>query len=489
MKIYNKFNWLGFLVTLLAYSASQNCFSQQILWANKNNLDKKTDFTKVIGQNKFGVYVLKHRNSSFRRYFILEYFDKRMNLLKSKTFKIPNSELEKIVVTPYNIIAFSKEYSKGNLSRLFYQTIDSNFNISEASTIVNFTNPELEMSDLRIEYNSNKDKFLVWYLSGENETTNLISFILQNKQIKSNPIPSIQSKIENLFIGDALIDDSGNLYLIYSKSEKFKSKLAADFEHRLLAYNISSNSKIDIGLNDENTFFSGYKLTYNKPLMEVNAFGLTGVTDEDENKGYFSIKISCLNFAIKSKLNNDFDRKLVSQVLGLKNEQKGEQLNKFKIKKLIPKLDGGMLAICERMFITTQSDIFYVNGIPQSTYARIFNNDEVLVLDLDSNGNTNWFDIVNKNQSSINDGGYYNGIVIMVNDAEINILYNDRLSANADIIQISYNSNGEHSKKILLNNDQFYALLIPSEYNQVTANSIVLPINQNRDFTFIKLLY
>jgi hypothetical protein len=256
-----------------------------------------------------------------------------------------------------------------------------------------------------------------------------------------------------------------------------------------LAFNIFSNSKIDIGLNDENTFFSGYKLTYNKSLMEVAAFGLTGVTDEDENKGYFSIKISCVNFAIKSKLNNDFDRKLVSQVLGLKNEQKGEQLNKFKIKKLIPKLDGGMLAICERMFITTQSDIFYVNGIPQSTYARIFNNDEVLVLDLDSNGNTNWFDIVNKNQSSINDGGYYNGIVIMVNDAEINILYNDRLSANADIIQVSYNSNGEHSKKILLNNDQFYALLIPSEYNQVTANSIVLPINQNRDFTFIKLLY
>ena len=98
MKIYNKLNWLGFIIALLAYTASQNCFSQQILWANKNNLDKKTDFTKVIGQNKFGVYVLKHRNSSFRRYFIVEHFDKRMNLLKSKSFKIPNSELEKIVI-------------------------------------------------------------------------------------------------------------------------------------------------------------------------------------------------------------------------------------------------------------------------------------------------------------------------------------------------------------------------------------------------------
>ena len=489
MKIYNKINRLALIITFLAFLASQNCFSQQILWANKNNLDKKTDFTKVIGQNKFGVYVLKHRNSSFRRYFLLEYFDKRMNLLKSKTFKIPNSELEKIVVTPNNIIAFSKEYSKGNLSRLFYQIIDSNFTASEAHTIVNFDNPDIEMSDIRIEYNSTKNKFLIWYLSSEDGKSNLNSFLLQNRKISKNFTPAINCKLENFFIGDALIDDTGNLYLIYSKSEKFKSKLAIDFEHRLYAFNLSNNSNIDIKINEDNTFLSAYKLSYNKAYSEVLAFGLNGVSDEDENKGYFSIRIKCSNFNVLSKINKDFDRKLVSQVLGLKNEQKGEQLNKFKIKKIIPKLDGGMLAICERMFITTQSDVFYVNGIPQSTYARIFNNDEVLVLDLDSNGNPNWFDIVNKNQSSINDGGYYNGIVIMVNDAEINILYNDRLSANADIIQVSYKANGEHSKKILLNNDQYYALLIPSEYNQVTANSIVLPINQNRDFTFIKLLY
>jgi hypothetical protein len=77
----------------------------------------------------------------------------------------------------------------------------------------------------------------------------------------------------------------------------------------------------------------------------------------------------------------------------------------------------------------------------------------------------------------------------MINNAQINILYNDRLSANADIIQVTYNENGEHSKKILINNEQFYAKVIPIESNQVSANSIVLPINQNRDFTYIKLLY
>jgi hypothetical protein len=77
----------------------------------------------------------------------------------------------------------------------------------------------------------------------------------------------------------------------------------------------------------------------------------------------------------------------------------------------------------------------------------------------------------------------------MVNDDEFNILYNDRISANADIVQISYNEFGRMTKKIILNNDQYYALLIPAESRQVNANSIVIPVNQNRDFTYIKLIY
>src|SRR5690606_26762047 len=105
------------------------------------------------------------------------------------------------------------------------------------------------------------------------------------------------------------------------------------------------------------------------------------------------------------------------------------------------------------------------------------------------NGQADWHHIINKNQSSINDGGYYNGIVVMVNEQQFNILYNDRLSANADVIQITFNEKGETSKKVLLNNEQYFALLIPSEYKQVNANSLVIPINQNRDYTYIKLIY
>lgn len=461
-----------------------------MVWANKNNLDRRTDFTKVIGQNKFGTYVLKHKNSSFKKYFILEHFDRKMNLLKTKVFKIPGSELEKIIVHAGGILFFTKTFEKGDLKKISVQSIDSGMNESAPRVIAGFDGTEKDISPIRIDYNPGKSLFMVWYVRGISEQESDIRFhLMDRKQMLKEGAVHTAYPVKDLYIGDGLLDNAGNLYALCTQSSRFRSKEAVDFKHRLLAVNSGNTAFADILLNKENTFISSYKLVYNPDFGYVNAFALTGTIDEDENKSWQNTCINCSDFSVRRQNENEFDRKTVSGIIGVKAEQKGEMLSKFKIKKLVAKTDGGFLAICERMFITTQSDIFYVNGIPQSSYARIFNNDEVLVMNLDSSLNPIWTEVVIKNQSSVNDGGYYNGIVVMVNENNISILYNDRLNANADIIQITYNADGSHTKKILLNNDEYYALLIPSEYSQVSANSVVIPVNQNREFTYIKLLY
>jgi hypothetical protein len=242
-------------------------------------------------------------------------------------------------------------------------------------------------------------------------------------------------------------------------------------------------------INNEKTYLSNYQLVFNYQTNKVQACGFYGENYEDENLGYFIISILPNTLKPEHIVFKQIERSIVAQIIGVKSESKGENLNKFDIKKMIPKANGGLVMISERAFVTTQSDIFYINGVPQSSYAKIFNNDEVLILSLDSLFQPQWTVVVNKTQSSINDGGFYNGIITMVNDDEFNILYNDRISANADIVQISYNEFGRMTKKIILNNDQYYALLIPAESRQVNANSIVIPVNQNRDFTYIKLIY
>lgn len=468
---------------------SLNASAQQIIWANKNNLDRRTDFTKVIGQNRHGVYVLKHKNSTFRRYFILEYFDKKLNLLKSKSFKMPGGELEKIIVTDNNVVFFSKVFGKGFNYKLQMQTIDSGFNESAPVNIANSEDFNNETVDFKIDYNAHKTLFLVWYMLESKESTTMRYILCNSKGIEKKGETTLRFNLNEIFIGDDIVDDNGNLYLIYTRSEKFRSKNPEDFFHYFYGFNLQSGKHFNSLINNQKTFVSTYKLSYNSNTGIIKAFGLYGTEEEEDNKGFFSISADTKTMEIQDVLFQDFERKLVSSIIGFKNEQKGENLSKFKIKKLIPKADGGVLFIAERTYVTTQSEIFYVNGIPQSTYARIYNSDEVILLDLDSAGAINWTDVIYKNQSTTNDGGYFNGIVIMVNDDNFSILYNDKLNANADIIQITYQADGQHSKKILLNNDQYYALVIPAESSQVTANSIVIPINQNRDYTYIKLLY
>lgn len=486
--LYRK-NISCFILLLMLCLSVPDLIAQQVIWANKNNLDKRTDFTKVIGQNRFGVFVLKHKNSTFRRYFILEQFDKKMNLLRSKTFKIPGGELEKIVVAENQVVYFTKVYGKGFFYTLKMQTIDSAFNESAPLTIVNSESFNNETINFRIEYTHKKDKFLIWYMLETGDKTKLVYHLCNASSYLKQGENTIESNLSEIYIGDAVLDDSANLFIFYSKSEKFRSKNSEDFFHYIYAYNLNSGKVLNQLINNTETYVSSYKIAYNYNNNTVTAIGFHGADNEDENKGYFSVIIDCALLNVRQTVFKDFDRKIVSQIIGAKNEKNGEQLTKFKIKKLIPKMDGGTLIIAERSYVTTQSEIFYVNGIPQSSYAKIFNNDEVLLVCTDSAGNTLWTDVIIKNQSTVNDGGYYNGIIVMVNDDQVNILYNDKLNANADIIQVSYSPNGEHSKKILLNNDQYYALVIPAEYNQVSANSIVIPINQNRDFTYIKLLY
>ncbi|MCC6818218.1 MAG: hypothetical protein IT245_04960 [Bacteroidia bacterium] len=474
---------------ILACCSFELTQAQHIVWANKNNLDRRTDFTKVIGQNKNGIYVLKHKNSTFRRYFILEHFDTKMNLLKSKTFKMPGGELEKIIVTESNVVFFSKIFGKGFSYKLQMQRIDSSMNESNPVVIVNSADIGHEIVDFKIEFNQKRDRFMIWYLLETFDSTVLKFHLCNLKGLMKSGQTSLRFNFSEIYIGDDLIDDSGNIYLIYTRSEKFRSKNPKDFFHYFYGYNIQTGQSFNSLINNDETFINSYKISYNYEKNVINVFGLYGKEDEDENSGFFNLSANPKNMEIDLVEFKEFDRKIISSILGFKNEQKGENLSKFKIKKIVPKADGGNILIAERTYITTQSEVFYVNGIPQSTYARIFNSDEVLIFNLDSNGIILWSDIIFKNQSTTNDGGYYNGIVVMVSDDMINILYNDKLNANADIIQVTYSEKGRQSKKILLNNDQYYALVIPAESNQVTSNSIVIPINQNREFTYIKLLY
>jgi len=462
--------------------------AQQVIWAKKNNLDKKSNFTKVIGQNKHGIYVLKHKNNTFKKYFIVEHFDLNMNLLKNVMFKIPNAQLEKIIIERDKIIFFTLKFEKNNQKLIEMHQADSNLNVFLVTTVGNLTNFGYDFN-VRVENDKLFKKQMVLVFEEMKDKTKLNYVSIENGEIKQKNNVVINHKFSELYFGNATMDKKGDLFILYTFSEKFKSKNSEDFYHYLLSVNINEATFSESLINNQTTFLSNSKIEYNAENKTIYVGGFYGNGIEDQSKGFYIVQQDAETFKIKNTVFSEFDRNIVAQIIGRKQEQRGEQIDKFVVKDLILKQDGGLVIISEKTYVSTQNEVFYINGVPQSSYSKVYNNEEVLMLSININGLMDWYDIINKSQSSINDGGYYNGIIVNVSDDKINVIYNDRLSANADIIIVSYSEIGLLGKKTLFKNDQFYALVIPVESKQVSGNGIVIPIIQNRESTYIKLIF
>lgn len=480
---------MPFKVLLLSLFCVLNVANaQQVIWAKKNNLDKKSNFTKVIGQNKHGIYVLKHKNNTFKKYFIVEHFDLNMNLINNVMFKIPNAQLEKIIIEKDKIIFFTLKFEKNNQKLIEMHQADSTLNVFSVTTVGNLTNYGYDFN-VRVENDKLFKKQLVLVFEEIKDKTKLNYVSIENGEIKQKNSIVINHKFNEMYFGNAAMDEKGNLFLLYTFSEKFKSRNSEDFYHYLLSVNINEATFAESLINNQTTYLSNSKIEYNADSKTIYVAGFYGNATEDESKGYYVVQQDVVSFKIKSTVFTEFDRNIVAQIIGRKQEQRGEQLDKFVVRDLILKHNGGLILVSEKTYISTQNEVFYINGVPQSSYSKVYNNEEVLLLSININGLLDWFDIINKSQSSINDGGYYNGIIVNVSDNKINVIYNDRLSANADIIIVSYSELGLLSKKTLFKNDQFYALVIPLESKQVSGNGIVIPIIQNRESTYIKLIF
>ena len=161
----------------------------------------------------------------------------------------------------------------------------------------------------------------------------------------------------------------------------------------------------------------------------------------------------------------------------------------FSLLKAIPRSDGGILLIAEQKEINTEDDIIMVNGIPQSTSKNIYNYNEILVLNYDNEGFLDWYNVITKNQTTVNDGGYYSSAVVYVGDKYVQLFYNDQLRSSGDIMQHTVYNNGKSESKKLLKLELDYVAIIPRESKQVSSNKIIIPTLKNRRFALLKLIY
>ncbi|MDA7802992.1 hypothetical protein N8987_00255 [Crocinitomix sp.] len=121
-----------------------------------------------------------------------------------------------------------------------------------------------------------------------------------------------------------------------------------------------------------------------------------------------------------------------------KKRKKGEKESqpdfyKYQLRDLILKPNGSLTLLAEQYYVrvvtTTYTDS-QGNMRTKTTYYYYYN--DVIVMNFSPSGKLEWKTLIDKYQVSVNDGGYYSSFFTVLENNDINVIFNDRESNSVD---------------------------------------------------------
>jgi hypothetical protein len=174
--------------------------------------------------------------------------------------------------------------------------------------------------------------------------------------------------------------------------------------------------------------------------------------------------------------------------LPAKSEKYSKGLDNFYIRKLIPRSDGGILVAAEKFTRVEQRYNYYINNMPMEGVRIIYNYDDVVLWSINSDGSIHFTDIVRKKQSAVGEIGNA-GVAIVPTKDYVYILYNSDLDRDGNVMLHTINYQGKADEKIIIKNTSFNISLVPSEFRQVSENSMIASTIRDKLFTLVRIKF
>lgn len=470
---------------------TRNAFSQESFWASGMKSDSKDGYVRVIGENKEGIFVLQYRNRNIKKSFNIERYDHQMRFISSATIKLGSDKLEKISVSNNGIIIGTSKNAPSGGRILDIKQLDANFvQVKHFSEVLAEPNATAK-DDFSVKISENNMYLNIWILTSSSQSKAKISMCVLDSNLHKmyNSGYELPYAFENFSVGDECLDNKGNLYLISKHNINIKRKDNLPSECRVICINASENRVKDILVNNDKTHISDISLSYDVVNKKIN---LGGFFSEKAFFGTYGVAYLSVSEATFDVLLSSFvpiNRKTVSKVIGERSESRGEELSYFYVKKVVSRSDGGILVISERYFATLETETQYVQGFAQTSTRKIYNYDDILIVSVSNTGKVEWENIINKKQTTINDGGYFSSFSLCITTSGLHLFFNDRMNTSGDVVYYKVELNGSVSQQVLLRSEKHYSYIVPAESKQIGYNRIILSVNQNKNNTLLKVKF
>jgi len=225
-----------------------------------------------------------------------------------------------------------------------------------------------------------------------------------------------------------------------------------------------------------------YKYDFNNQQYIIS--GLYFTDDNEYFKGIAIFKTGNNTLSLIQKF-MPFSSDMISTLEGVGYRGKG--LKDYYSAKLIMRDDAGFVLLAEKFSITKEvmNNYYTLNN----TYVRYFYRfSDVLIASFDMNNNIEWTKVIKKDQTTLNDEGYYSSFYVSSFSEKIVIIYNDISRSNWNLMYNSINPEGTINYSVLSNEGKINGNAIPKYSRQVSASEILVPVvNAAKGFSILRI--
>ena len=466
-------------------------------WGNPQKIKQKNLYTQIVGETTSWLYLLRCKDNEFTNDIILEKY--RTNLTLEQSIALPlsvNGTVERVLLVNNILTIFisARNTLTGKVD-LFVQKMDENFKIMGSPFIICSIEKGkfIEKRKIQIKTNADRSKIGILYLTwGEDANTSHLNLYCFNNQIQQ--IYGKQFKLnypqKSVFMTSYDLSNLGDAFvLIDFPKEPGKDDSGDPRKFFLFGYYQNNDRIMEYQLDKDSLFTEELGMVLNNFNQTVSVVGFYSTKNRNEVSGYFVERINLNTQLAELNYAGLMDPNVLQKLNAAKLDKKRPDLNDFYIRKVIARSDGGLMLVIEKYYQTRQTYTYYVNNFPQTATRIIYNYDEVGIISLNKEGQIQFSDLIKKRQNSVGDGGYLSSIITIPTTDFVYTVFNSDLDKESDIMLHYTNYLGKSDGKILIKSSNFEATIIPTEYKQTSANSVILSTIRDKQFTLMRVTF
>lgn len=472
------------LLIVIFIGATTQSYSQELAWSVAKKVKSRIIYTNILGAFNNSYYVVRF-NKKTKQTFIIERYNRKLSIGNEFEFKLNKKyNVDKIILLDGKVLIFYSIYDRGEkIYNLYCDILNSNLNVIKKRRFVTSTKVKSSNEHLfRIEKDIASKQFLVFYPSeiiGDN-----IKFGFYVTDV--NFAKHYHTKVNIGFANDFKIED---IYLSEKSvgvilSSQFGKLLNKRKQLSFLYYDFEKEKREFVNLFNDSIKFTNVAFKYDLVNKSFTLNGFYSYLKERESIGVAFLNINRLDDRRTFRYIRFSDR-IISDIMGRK-KTKGN-IEDFYPREVTMRNDGGIIFSGEYFDVQKEyyNDYYNFNLSYVKYYYRY---SDVFIMSINPDGNVDWFEIIRKDQVTMNDDGYYSSFLIGNSYDKLLVLYNDLEKNKWNLMSNQINPNGKLETKILVNGNQFDGYLIPKIGKQVNSNEILIPgFGKKKGFILLKI--